>query len=201
MAGGIDHPEIKYEVWVCGAPRGDYPGALPNGLLDRCRPWMNGSGLVAFSGPLRIPGAIHVDIDPSTSPDIPGDVANLPALVGERRFAWIFADPPYGEEYNRAMYRTARLRRPGTKGKPYKDDKESTYWPHRWLSAMSRVLQPGGHLLYLDQLCPYGPRGTVCIRRNMVFRGTNLRATCLSIFRRNGHENTSLASFTECAEA
>lgn len=184
MAGGKDAPDIVYEVWRCGPPRGGYPGALPGGLLRRCEPWMQGTGVVAFAGPLRVPNARHVDLDATTSPDIVGDVAQLPELLGGELVDWVFADPPYGNEYNRAMYRTAGKVREGTVGKPYKDDKGSTYWPHRWLSAMGRALKPGGHLLYLDQLCPYGPAGTACVRRAFVFRGTNMRASCLTIFRR-----------------
>lgn len=114
-----------------------YYGAYPHGYLDRVMAMFPDAKDILHvpSGSLPPGPYLRIDIRPEVSPDIVGDCHDLLALVGERRFDLILADPPYSaedaEHYGRPMVKRNVM-----------------------LKSCLDVLRHGGWVIWLDQVLP-----------------------------------------------
>lgn len=122
------------ELWLCRRQIGKDKSALslPAGLLKRMsrRFFIGEPGLHLFCGDLRIPRALNVDIRPEVKPDIVASAVALP--FPDNTFPWVFADPPYSDEWSAKFWGTGPVR--------LKDVQRE----------MVRVTKLGGLLLFLD---------------------------------------------------
>jgi hypothetical protein len=141
-----EHGGLVYGFWMVGNNYRNptrYYGAYPPGYLEKMRllfpePFSSGRVLHLFSGMtevLRPDIEITMDINPDLCPDIVGNAESLSdhadALVGTRL---ILADPPYAD--NHVKYGTEKVNKRAV------------------VRECSRVLQPGGCLVWLDTSIP-----------------------------------------------
>jgi SAM-dependent methyltransferase len=81
-----------------------------------------------------LPGAVHLDIRSEVHPDIVGDAARL--QFEDKSFDTVILDPPYAEAEANDLYNL-----------PYINLVSA-------LNEASRVLRPGGNLIFLHRLLP-----------------------------------------------
>lgn len=126
-------------LWIMGNcyQTSGYYGAYPHGYLDRVMAMFPDAEDILHvpSGSLPPGPYLRIDIRPEVNPDIVGDCHDLPALVGERRFDLILADPPYSaedaEHYGKPMVKRNVM-----------------------LKSCLDVCKPGGWVIWLDQVLP-----------------------------------------------
>ena len=128
-------------LWMMGNcyQTSGYYGAYPHGYLDRIMSMFPEAKpettLHVPSGSLPPGIGLRIDIRPECNPDIVGDCHDIKALVGDRRFDLILADPPYSaedaEHYGKPMVSRAKM-----------------------LRSCLDVCKPGGWIIWLDQVLP-----------------------------------------------
>jgi hypothetical protein len=145
-------------------------GRFPRGWLrDVCRFRLLGDAarheiLHVCSGALSTTERWTVDIRPEARPAIVADGCRLPF----RDCAWkaVLIDPPYSEEYGRALYGTA-MPRP------------------RWLLAeAARVVKPGGRIGILHVAVPFAPPGCRLVNVYGVTTGVGYRIRAFTVYER-----------------
>ena len=139
--------ESEAELWACGRAMGQYLGTFPNGFLPR----VNKLGIPIYNETVLFPFG---GITPQRSNWISNDIKQgeetgpndepLPADYGHdardlpdewtNTFPVVISDPPYGERYSEDLYDVEYP-------KPSAHFKEAT-----------RVVEPGGWVVVLDQL-------------------------------------------------
>lgn len=164
--------EVAYGVWVIGAFfRNDAAlyGAHPRSYLERVLalfPDVGESLLHACSGSLPPGPYVRLDLNPARAADIVGNVYDAPELLSGRRFRLITCDPPYSDA-DAVKYGTAMIDR------------------QRAIAALAHVVEPGGHLVWLDQVWPvHNKTQFVTVGRIALIRSTNHRVRLISIFER-----------------
>jgi hypothetical protein len=182
-------PQCPDAVWVAGRGRwlygcwqigndyrngSRYYGAYPRSFLrrvmalfpdvqdeNRSKP----SILHAFSGSL--PKGDYVRLDVKDGADVVGSVYDAPKLFShERRFRLVLADPPYSAA-DSAKYGTGAIDR------------------GRAMRALAQVMEPGGHLVWLDTVWPMHRKAEWHYYGQIVLvRSTNHRVRSVSLFER-----------------
>jgi hypothetical protein len=144
-----------------------YYGGYPHGYLKRVKDLFPDKKfpLHLFSGRvdmITFPGAT-VDINPATSPDYLDDAQTL-AQVPLADFDIVLADPPYSVE-DCDHYRTTMIKR------------------NKVMSALGSGLQPGAHVVWLDQVLPmYRKDQFKVIAYIGMVKSTNHRFRVITIF-------------------
>jgi hypothetical protein len=175
--------DVLYATWLIGAAYGnesDYFGAYPRGYVKRVMALfptapqtLRDRGLEAktilhaFSGSLP-PGAyVRLDINAEMSPEYIGSVYDVSKLfLGRRPFRLVLADPPYSAVHSLKY------------GTPMIDRRRAT-------AALARVTQPGGHLVWLDQVWPMHRKDQwLTVGRIAIVRSTNHVVRMATIFER-----------------
>jgi hypothetical protein len=138
----------RNDLWPCGRPMGSYRGTFPEGFLSRLHDRIgidihNNDVLFPFGGLTPQRDNWHVNdiregepTGPNDDPlkaDTGHDARDLPT---EWVDSWpvVISDPPYGEGYSTDLYGTEYPR------------------PSDHMAEATRVLEPGGTLVILDQL-------------------------------------------------
>lgn len=147
-------------LWLLGNNyRGSgYHGAFPPGFLMRVRALFPDARRVLhlFSGSLPPGDYLRVDINPAVRPDVVGDAQRLSGFL-RRRFDLVVADPPYTGE-DAVRYGTIMICR------------------RQVLREVHAVLEPGGYLVWLDQVWPayrkdtWYLRGLIGVARSVLHR-------------------------------
>lgn len=137
----IGEDDRLYGTWVMGnnyQVKSEYYGGYPHGYLKRIKGLFPDKKniLHLFSGQVGkdIFNGKTIDINPKNNPDVLGDASNLSSLFG-REFDLILADPPYSIE-DCDHYQTTMIKR------------------NVVIRECAKVLQDGGHLVWLDQVLP-----------------------------------------------
>lgn len=175
-------------LWIMGNDyrvKSGYYGGYPAGYLPRVMSMFPDAKRVLhlFSGCVEKTNAEHVtfDINPDRSPDICGNAENLRDHFHPCSFDLILADPPYSVE-DCEHYGTPMVSR-------FKVVKECF-----------KVLAPGGHLVWLDQVFPMFRKtetpmvGTIYTREELpgmnhvgeigMVKSTNHRVRAVFMFRK-----------------
>jgi hypothetical protein len=169
--------DVLYGTWLCGNDyrnRSTFYGSYPPGYLDRVLALfpdvvssdVDGSVSVlhAFSGSL--PAGPYARCDLRQEAEYPCSVYDLPERVGAVRWPLVIADPPYSAA-DAVRYGTPMVNR------------------RRALSALARVTEPAGHLVWLDCVWPMFSKGDWrTVGRITLIRSTNHRVRLVSIFER-----------------
>lgn len=173
------------EQWVCGRPMGGYRGSFPHGFLRRLHEDLgidihNQDVLYPFGGLTPRRDNWHVndirkgeptgpDKDPLEA-DSSYDARDLP---DEWTDEWpvVVSDPPYGEGYSEELY-----------------DLEYSK-PGEHMSEATRVVEPGGHIVILDQLVynlDWSHKEHPVERETVVTvtTGPGMRARAVNVFRK-----------------
>ena len=128
-----------YGIWMMGNNyRGSgYYGAYPPGYIPRVMALFPEakSVLHLFSGSLAKGPYVRFDVRPDVDSDVRGDAHHLDNYFDLNSFDLILADPPYSVE-DAQRY-----------GPPMVDRKQV-------LTGCTRILRPGGNLVWLDQVLP-----------------------------------------------
>jgi len=136
------------ELWACGRAMGQYMGSFPNGFLPRVNdslglPIYNQDVLFPFGGitPRRENWYTNdIKKDKPTGPNdepLPADYGyDARDLPNEWTDTWpiVISDPPYGESYSSELYDVEYPR------------------PSDHFAEATRVVEPGGWIVILDQL-------------------------------------------------
>ena len=183
-------PDVKGSLWIATTktPKGDrrwlygvfqigneysnpsnYYGAFPRSFPERIAALFpevaDANTLHVFSGSLPPGKYTRIDINPALGPEIVGSVYDLPQLT-TRRFKLVVADPPYSAA-DAEHYGTAGVNR------------------GRATRAIAQVVDPGGHLVWLDTTWPmhrsdeWNYYGSI-----LLVRCTNHRVRAISLFER-----------------
>jgi hypothetical protein len=167
--------DVLYGVWVIGADyrhRTPFYGAYPKGFLDRVMALFpdvvalqdKTAILHVFSGSL--PAGMYERCDSHQDAELRCSVYDLPNVILNWRPRLVIADPPYSSK-DAEQYGTPPVHR------------------HRATQALAAVVNPGGHLAWLDVCWPmHNKTQWVTVGRILVQRSTNHRARVLSIFER-----------------
>jgi hypothetical protein len=164
-------------IWILGnnyRNKTDYYGTFPPNFLRRIGTLFpeiySCNSLFIFSGALTnedVGDALRCDINNEFSPDINCDVLLLKASQFVPLLEIIVADPPYSVE-DAEHYGTPLVNRNAVMGKCYD------------------LLQPGGLVLWLDQVLPmYSKQHFRIVGIIGIVRSTNHRFRCLVIFQKN----------------
>lgn len=159
-----------YGVWYCGTSfqKSIYHGQFPMTLVKRITamfPPDEVDFLHLCCGIEHIDGAFNVDLMDTGAQDLQANVEDLP--LKNNSYDVILIDPPYSEE-DASRYGVPRLIKTKTV-----------------VNEASRILRPGGWLLWLDEKVPNTPKkdwnwvGIVGI-----ITGRNRRARWLAMFQR-----------------
>jgi len=173
------------ELWACGRAMGGYIGSFPNGFLPRLQ---NKLGLDIYNKTVFFPfGGATPDRDNWVTNDIKKDKPTgpndepLPADYGydarelpsewTNKFPIIVSDPPYGKVYSEELY-----------------DLDYPH-PKSHMSESTRVLEPGGYLVILDQLVynlEWAHDGHRVARESVhaITTGPGMRARAVNVFRK-----------------
>ena len=167
--------------WNMGnAYRGSgYHGAYPPAYVKRILVMFPGARRIlhAFSGSLPSGRSVRVDrradVRAGVVPDVQGDVERLPLKSGA--FDLVLADPPYAQE-DADRY-----------GVPMVDRR-------RAFAECTRVLEPGGHLVWLDMVHPMYRKAELTLWGQVgIVRSTNHRYRIATFWQRSsglgGHLN------------
>jgi hypothetical protein len=124
-------------VWVIGnyyRNRNEYYGCYPHSYLERIKSLFPDceKRLHLFSGSVQEDDTF--DINPEYCPTYLGDAHKLSSIV-KKRYDLILADPPYSDE-DANHYGTPMINR------------------NRVIRESAKVLEPGGFLVWLDQVYP-----------------------------------------------
>tara|TARA_R100001082_G_C4291834_1_gene128523 strand:+ start:101 stop:673 length:573 start_codon:yes stop_codon:yes gene_type:complete len=137
----VGEDDRLYGTWVMGnnyQVKSTYYGGYPHGYLKRIKALFpdKKNVLHLFSGKVdtEIIEGKRVDINPEHQPDYLGNAEELSSFVNEK-FDLILSDPPYSvEDCNH--YGTSMIKR------------------NKVLKECVKVLEPEGHLVWLDQVLP-----------------------------------------------
>lgn len=165
-----------YGVWMVGNDYRNptrYYGAYPHGYLNRlCALFPDKkrvlhlfSGMV-MEGPRRWPQEWALDNNPDLDADFCRDVMEPGWTKDMGKFDLILADPPYSEE-DAAHYGTCLINR------------------NRVVKDSVSLLEPGGHLVWLDQVYPMYRKAELKLVGTIgLIRSTNHRVRCVFIYER-----------------
>lgn len=155
-------------IWIMGNnyKTSGYYGAYPHTYLDRitCLFPDATSILHLFSG--SMPPGNYIRFDAKDGADTIGDAEKLSEYFQPGQFDLIYADPPYSvedcEHYGCAMVNRNRV-----------------------VQECCKILQPGGYLVWLDQVLPMFRKDTIemCGVIGMV-KSTNHRFRVVTIFKK-----------------
>jgi len=124
------------DVWGLGPPNNGYPGAFPNGLINKIkRRWWGRKRLWLFSGSFKDSEGTIIDINANTKPNIIANCELLPLKT--ESFDFIMLDPPYSEEEAKRLYNL-----------PYIN-------LLKVMNEAARVCSPSGHVLLLHRMIPF----------------------------------------------
>lgn len=165
---------IYRDVWGLFPANKGYPGAFPQGLINKIRKkWWGQKRLWLFSGSFKDKEGVMIDIKKEVNPSIVANCEDLP--FKDEIFDFIMIDPPYSEKESKELYNL-----------PYCNI-------IKVMNEASRVCRPGGYVLLLHRLLTfYHPSETIHKKRlqlqgivgvYVVAGYSNIRA--LSIFRKN----------------
>ena len=142
-------------------------GMYPANLIGRLLPWLRCDRrevLHVCSGGLSRGEGIRVDIRREAKPDIVADGRALPFADGSMRAVMI--DPPYTEHYARELYGTDYPR------------------PAHLLAEASRVVAPGGRIVFVHYLLPNAPPGAKFIKAFGLSMGFGYPMRAVAIYER-----------------
>jgi hypothetical protein len=147
--------------------RDPYYGAYPHGLLDRILTvWPETPRLHVFSGSVKDPDGVTLDIRPECNPDVVASATTMAEHFAPASFAVVLADPPYNGRAHEA-YGTRPV------------DKRAV------VRQAATIVRPEGYLIWLDVATPVWSRehwvwaGLIAVQT-----GTNRAMRALSILRR-----------------
>lgn len=146
-------------------------GQYPRGFIERVIAWLRCHRheiLHVCSGSLPPGEGIRVDIRPEARPDIIADGRHLPIASGTIKAVLI--DPPYSEEYAKALYGIAYPR------------------PSHLLAEAARVVVPGGRIGIVHYITPTPPPGTRVVRVFGMSTGFNMPMRAVTFFERDQPE-------------
>ena len=157
-----------YGMWMMGQwwKGSGYYGAYPPSFLERTMSLFPDakSILHLFSGSLteEVKGD-RLDLNPEFKPEIIGDAHQLSSVVS-KNYDLIIADPPYSSEdannYGKPMINRNKV-----------------------VKECYKVLEPGGYLVWLDQILPMYRKDEVTLVGTIgVIRSTNHRVRAVFIF-------------------
>lgn len=186
--------DVLYAVWVTGADyrtRSDFYGAYPHRFLPYLLalfPDVRMADMLhAFAGKLKPGPYTRLDSSAANQPDVVGNVYDAPHLLSLRQFQLAIADPPYSVA-DAAKYEALcgdpafNLQGAATLGPDYATPGINQL---RATSALARVLEPGGHLAWLDTSWPiHTKRALVTVGRIYLQRSTMHRTRVCSLFQR-----------------
>lgn len=114
-----------------------YYGAYPNAYLKRVMAMFPDKNKILhlFSGKLPAGNYERFDCNELSGAEHIGDAHQLEELLGSERYDLILADTPYSIE-DAEHYGTSMIKR------------------NTVLAECRKILEPGGHLVWLDQVCP-----------------------------------------------
>jgi len=155
-------------IWVLGNDyRGSgYYGAYPPNYVKRVMSMFPDASNVLhlFSGSL--PTGNYTRFDLKEDADVVGDAHELSFYFEPATFDLILADPPYSQE-DAEHYGTPLISR------------------NRVVTECAAILEPGGYLVWLDQVLPMFRKDTLFLCGLFgIVRSTNHRFRVASIFRR-----------------
>lgn len=155
------------DIWFFG-PGAGYPGAFPNGLINRFRKrWWGKERLWLCSGGFHDTDGVTIDLKREVKPRIVANAEYIP--FKNDAFDFVFIDPPYSEEEGLRLY-----------GTPYLS-------MTKVLNEAWRVTQPGGTMALLHRLIPSNEKSLkvrpvhlqAVIGVGTVASWTNIRALCV----------------------
>jgi len=164
------HDEMLYGFWFLGGARhSSFYGSYHTNYLERIQALFPDATKVLhlFSGSLPPGNYTRVGIDNTGKykPDIQGDAENLASFLPFKPDL-IYADPPYSQE-DAEHYKIGLVNRP------------------RVVEECATVLQPGGYLVWLDQVLPvFSNESLNLVGMIGYIRSTGNRFRCVSIFRK-----------------
>jgi len=160
-------------TWVMGnnyTVKSTYYGGYPHGYLRRIKALFPDKNniLHLFSGrvDLDIIGGKTIDINPDMNPDYLANAESMSDIISDR-FDLILADPPYSVE-DCDHYGTVMIKR------------------NKVLSQCVPLLEPGGHLVWLDQVLPmYRKAELSTVGYIGMVKSTNHRFRVITIFEKH----------------
>lgn len=157
-----------YGQWYCGTPwkPSSYWGQFPATFVPRIMAMFPTERMLhVCSGHSYIKGALNLDVMPTPAVDVQADAAALP--LANESFAVVLIDPPYSEE-DAQRYGVKRLIK-----------------SQAALKEFSRVLVPGGYLLWFDERYPsYRRKDWHLVGLVGIVTGFERRARFVSIFQK-----------------
>jgi len=159
-------------TWIMGqnyTVKSAFYGGYPHGYLKRIKSLFPDKAHVLhlFSGKVDtdiFPGET-VDISSANSPDYLDDAQTL-TLVPLEKYDLVLADPPYSVE-DCEHYQTSMVKR------------------NKVMQALGQRLQPGSHVVWLDQVLPMYRKDEFIIEALIgMVKSTNHRFRMITIFRR-----------------
>lgn len=158
---------MLFEDLTEGLPPAAVFGMYPVGLLDKLAPWFGCNRrevLHVCSGALPPGEGIRVDIRTDARPDIVADGRSLP--LQDASVAAYMADPPYTAEYAREFYGTDYPR------------------PSHLLAEASRVVRPGGRILFVHYIQPNAPAGCEVLKSFGMSMGFGFPMRAVTIYQK-----------------
>jgi hypothetical protein len=166
----IGEDDRLYGTWVMGnnyTVKSTYYGGYPHGYLKRIKGLFpdKTNTLHLFSGQVGkdIFDGKTIDINPDNEPDVLGDAHKLSEYF-DREFDLILADPPYSVE-DCDHYKTSMVKRTTI------------------LRQCVKVIKPGGHIVWLDQVLPMYRKDELRVIGYIgMVKSTNHRFRVITIF-------------------
>jgi hypothetical protein len=175
---GVKYPDSQFygtrpqATWFLGQNYQNatsYYGAYPPMYWKRIQVFQRPEDKVVhlFSGSLPAGNSIRVDVDPAMSPDVCCRSEEVDKHIAPNSVDIVFADPPYSKADSDIGY------------KGNYPNKKAT------LSAVSRILKPGGLVFWLDTCLPMFRKTELELAGVItILISTNHRVRLVSIFRK-----------------